>query len=79
MVRGQQLRADGRLYEMKITLDVPATIESQLEHIAARLSVSVSELAEAAVRDLIGRPADDFERAASKVLEKNRELYRRLA
>ncbi|HZN26682.1 MAG TPA: hypothetical protein VFB75_20800 [Burkholderiales bacterium] len=64
---------------MKITLDVPASVESQLEHIAARLSVSVSELAKAAVRDLIGRLAEDFERAASKVLEKNRDLYRRLA
>jgi hypothetical protein len=64
---------------MRITLDVPTNLESQLEDIAARLSVSVNELAEAAVRDLIGRPAEDVERAASKVLEKNRELYRRLA
>jgi hypothetical protein len=32
--------ANGRLRAMKITLDVPASIESQLVHIAARLSVS---------------------------------------
>jgi predicted transcriptional regulator len=64
---------------MKITLDVPDNLESQLGEIAARLNVSVTDLAEAAVRDLIGHPGEDFERVASKVLNKNRELYRRLA
>ena len=64
---------------MKITLDVPPNLEAQLGDIAARLNVSPIELAEAAVRDLISRPGEDFERIASRVLEKNRELYRRLA
>jgi len=64
---------------MKITLDVPANLESQLGDVAARLNVSVNELAEAAVRDLIAQPSEDFERIASKILDKNRELYRRLA
>ncbi|HYC46083.1 MAG TPA: hypothetical protein VED01_11445 [Burkholderiales bacterium] len=64
---------------MKITLDVPPNLESQLGDIAARLNVSVSELAEAAVRDLISHPDEDFERMVARVLEKNRELYRRLA
>ena len=64
---------------MKITLDVPPNVESQLGEIAVRLNVSVNELAEAAVRDLIARPAEEFERIASRVLDKNRELYRRLA
>jgi hypothetical protein len=64
---------------MKITLDLPPNVESQLGEIAVRLNVSVNELAEAAVRDLIARPAEEFERIASRVLDKNRELYRRLA
>lgn len=64
---------------MKITLDAPANLESQLGDIAARLNVSVGELAEAAVRDLVARPDETFERIAAKVLDKNRELYRRLA
>lgn len=64
---------------MKITLDVPPNVESQLGDIAARLNVSVNDLAEAAVRDLVARPAEEFERIASRVLDKNRELYRRLA
>ena len=64
---------------MKITLDVPSHLEAQLGEVAARLNVSVNDLADAAVRDLIARPDDDFERAASNVLSKNRALYRRLA
>ena len=64
---------------MKITLDVPTNLEAQLHDVAARLNVSVDELAAAAVRDLIGRPDEDLERIVSRVLEKNRELYRRLA
>ena len=64
---------------MKITLDVPANLEAQLGEIAGRLNVSINELAEAAVRDLVAQPGEDFERVASRVLDKNRELYRRLA
>ena len=56
-----------------------ANLESQLGEVAARLNVSVNDLAMAAVRDLIARPDEEFERAAARVLEKNRELYRRLA
>lgn len=37
------------------------------------------ELAEAAVADLLNANADDFESAASRVLQKNREQYQRLA
>ncbi len=43
------------------------------------LGVDASELAKAAVNDLLSRPDDDFARAATQVLEKNRELYRRLS
>lgn len=64
---------------MKITLDVPANLEARLSDVAAQLNVSISELAEAAVRDLVAQPGDEFEQIASRLLEKNRELYRRLA
>jgi len=37
------------------------------------------ELAIAAINDLLARPANDFDQAARYVLEKNRELYRRLS
>jgi len=46
---------------------------------ARQLGVEPTELAKAAVNDLLTRPADDFQRAARFVLDKNRELYRRLS
>jgi predicted transcriptional regulator len=64
---------------MKITVEVPANLESQLGEVASRLNVSINDLATAAVRDLVTRPDEEFERAAARVLDKNRELYRRLA
>jgi hypothetical protein len=64
---------------MKIAIDLTATQTERLKAIAADLGVDAEELAQAAVADLVGANADDFESAASRVLEKNRELYRRLA
>jgi hypothetical protein len=64
---------------MKITVDVTADQERQLQEVARRLSIPVHELAAAAVRDLLAHGSDDFDRVASRVLEKNSELYRRLA
>ena len=50
-----------------------------LAEAAQRLEVSETELATAAVRDLVAQQSADFVTAAETVLEKNRELYRRLA
>jgi len=51
----------------------------RLEQRSRELGVDPRELAKAAINDLLSRPADDFDRAAGFVLEKNRELYRRLS
>ena len=64
---------------MKLSVALPAAVEEQLTQAAERLNVSPDELAAAAVRDLLSRPDDDFDRAANRVLNKNRDLYRRLA
>lgn len=64
---------------MTISLQLPPDAERRLAETATRLNVPVQELAAAAIRDLLMQPGDDFEAAASRVLEKNRELYRRLA
>jgi predicted transcriptional regulator len=50
-----------------------------LSETARRLRVSEADLAAAAVRDLVARPSVDFQAAADRVLNKNQELYRRLA
>jgi hypothetical protein len=50
-----------------------------LSETARRLQVSEADLATAAVRDLVSRQSADFQSAADRVLQKNQELYRRLA
>jgi len=63
---------------MSISLQLDDEQSARLEERARELGVDARELAKAAVNDLLTRPAEDFNRAASFVLEKNKELYRRL-
>ena len=64
---------------MTLTLELDEQQIQRLRDMASRLNVSVSELAKAAITDLISRSQSDFEEAATRVLKKNAELYRRLA
>ena len=64
---------------MSISLDLGEEQSARLEERARELGVDACELAKAAVNDLLTRPTDDFDRAAKFVLDKNRELYRRLS
>jgi len=64
---------------MSIAVELDEHQSRRLQEIARELNVDPRELAKAAVNDLLSRPADDFERAAQFVLDKNRELYRRLS
>jgi hypothetical protein len=66
-------------HPMKIAIELNAVQTERLEEIAASLGVNAEELAQAAVADLVSAGADDFETAASRVFQKNRELYHRLA
>jgi hypothetical protein len=68
-------------YPCRMLLPVELT-ESQIESLRQRaktLGISAEQLAAAAVVDLVSQPAEDFGKAASRVLSKNGELYRRLA
>ena len=65
--------------QMSISLNLDEEQSRRLEARARELGVDPRELAKAAVNDLLARPADDFELAAKQVLDKNRELYRRLS
>jgi hypothetical protein len=64
---------------MTFSLELPREAEQRLIEAAKRLNVPVSDLAAAVVRDLLAEPAEEFDAVARRVLEKNRELYRRLA
>jgi len=67
------------LKSMALAIDLSDHQAQALAEAAARLQISETDLAAAAVRDLIAQPADDFNAAAQRVLSKNAELYRRLA
>lgn len=62
-----------------IAIELSDQQSQALRETARRLQVSEAELATAAVRDLVTRQAADFQAAADQVLNKNEELYRRLA
>jgi len=64
---------------MKLAIELTPEQRLQLEDAAKRLSVPVESLAAAAIRDLVALPSSEFEQAASKLLEKNQELYERLS
>jgi hypothetical protein len=64
---------------MKLAFELPPAQADRLRQEAARLGVSPDELAKAALADLLATHDPDFETAARRVLDKNRELYRRLA
>jgi hypothetical protein len=51
----------------------------QLQAIARQVGVTPEELARAGLEEWLARPREDFVKAAHYVLEKNAELYRRLA
>ena len=51
----------------------------KLTEIAARFHVAPEELVCASVEELLTRPEEEFQRALEYVLNKNAELYRRLA
>ena len=64
---------------MKLAIELSETQAEQLREEAGRLGLEPTQLALAAVSDLLSAQGPDFESAARRVLEKNKELYRRLA
>jgi hypothetical protein len=64
---------------MKIAVELNEAESQHLADIAASLGIPVEELASVAVSDFIDASAADFGKAADRVLDKNKELYRRLS
>ncbi len=64
---------------MKLTIDLSPMQTERLRQEAERLGLAPEELARAAIADLLATPDAEFKRAADRVLQKNEELYRRLA
>jgi predicted transcriptional regulator len=62
-----------------IAIRLPDDQAERLEVLARRHNVSVEDLASAHILELLKKPDEQFEQAARYVLQKNAELYRRLA
>ncbi len=62
-------------------VNIPLTEEqlAKLREKARRLQVPPEALLVATLEDLLSRPNEEFQRAMEYVLEKNAEIYRRLA
>jgi hypothetical protein len=64
---------------MKLAFELPPAQAERLQKEADRLGIAPTELAKAALTDLLATNDPDFDAAARRVLDRNRELYRRLA
>lgn len=64
---------------MKDAFEVPPAQAARLREEAQRLGLTPEELARAALADLLGTPDAEFRSAAARILQKNQELYKRLA
>lgn len=64
---------------MNVAFELPAAQAERLQQEADRLGITATELARAAVTDLLANRDEDFRAAAERVLTKNQELYKRFA
>lgn len=62
-----------------LTVTLPDTQLSELEEAAKKLGVSIEDLIRVSIDELLSKPDTEFENAVFYVLQKNAELYRRLA
>lgn len=62
-----------------LTISLSDAEMHRLENLSEREGLTVEQVVRLCVRDLIAQPDDAFRSAAKRVMEKNAELYRRLA
>jgi predicted transcriptional regulator len=62
-----------------ITIPLPEAQLQRLQELAREANLTPEELVRAALEEWLRQPKEDFIRAANYVLQKNAELYRRLA
>lgn len=62
-----------------ITINLTDEKWRRLKEMAARLGIAPEELIQTTLNDLLTQPDESFKPALDYVLEKNKELYRKLA
>lgn len=71
---------DYRLIGMpSITVNIADEQLEKLQYLARESQISLEDLLRASIADWLSYPKQDFSEAANYVLQKNAELYRRLA
>jgi hypothetical protein len=63
----------------RIIVEIDDNKAAILEDKAKKFGLLPEQFVSASIEDLISQPEPDFEEAIRKVLDKNRELYERLA
>jgi hypothetical protein len=63
--------------DLTVTLSVEDV--RRLEELSKREGLTVAQIVELGIKDLIGQPEERFQAVAHRIMEKNAELYRRLA
>jgi hypothetical protein len=62
-----------------LELHLDEAVAQRLEELATKLGVTTEELVRLSLEEKLERLDDEFQSAADYVLDKNRELYRRLS
>jgi hypothetical protein len=63
----------------ELTITLPEVSYNKLNEEAARLGLSPEELVRASIEEWLAQPDEAFEEIIDYILEKNAELYKRLA
>ena len=72
----QQARGD---YMESIRINLPEQLLSQLKDAASKIGVSPEDFIKSGIEEKLSLLDRDFQNALDRVLEKNAELYKRLA
>ena len=62
-----------------LTITLPDDRLAKLREIAERFNIKSEDLARVSIEELLTRPEESFQQATDYILNKNAELYRRLA
>jgi hypothetical protein len=62
-----------------LTVTLSAEDVRRLEELSKREGLTVAQILQLGVKDLIGQPDERFQAVTRRIMEKNAELYRRLA
>ncbi len=63
----------------EVTVPVSTEEMKRLEELGSREGLTVEQMVRLGIQDLISQPDEAFHAAVQRVLQKNAELYRRLA